>query len=660
MSAILGVFGAPEPVDDGVVDRMLARMRARGVERTGVWRDASVALAAGRHAWECGDAFSGDAFVVRDGDLAIAADASLYYRAELEQRLTAAGVCVCGSTPSHLILAAYRAWGRHCLQFLEGDYAFILWDAGVRRALSARDFAGTRPLFFAEVGSTLVVASTSSALLAHPGCSDDFNLNFLAECTSSLWLPERETAYSNIRAIPAGFMLTHSHNGSSLLTRHWRPPATDSQDHPPFDEAAAELRDRVRTATAERLSPHGTTTVFMSGGRDSPAVFASGQDALNQHANGKCLTPISISYPSGDLGREDEFITAIAQFWGAPIHWLDIRDIPFFERADEYAAQRDEPWALPYHAFNRALAKASARIGAHVALDGWGGDQLFQMSPVHLADLFRAGRWMALAREWRALKVSDWRFFFRMTIAPVLPAGLRRAAKLLRGGRPIPGWADGWVPEWVRPPFVKALRERQQSYNGGHPTASFATDELYLFLTSAMFSRGRGWLSALALSENVEIRSPLFDARVIELAVRRPVSERRVGRDTKFLLRAALRDLLPQDVLASRPQRTGVTANYLRDSMQDLYPALLRRVLRAPVRLAELGIIEPEVWRRAAERCLSSAWSDDVAMALCHTVHAELWLRARQQDWNTMMVNAWPSFRASRPISPLTMEVQRV
>jgi hypothetical protein len=78
------------------------------------------------------------------------------------------------------------------------------------------------------------------------------------------------------------------------------------------------------------------------------------------------------------------------------------------------------------------------------------------------------------------------------------------------------------------------------------------------------------------------------------------------------------------------------------------------------VLLAEFGVIDPEVWRRAAEECLSLTWNAEVGMALCHTLHTELWVRARQQDGNTTMANAWPSFRASRPISPLTREVQRV
>lgn len=639
MSGIVGVFPhAQASVDDAAITRMLWRMRARGTGLSAIWRAGGAVLAVTRNGWESDPEFSGAALVVRDGDLAVAADASLYYRSELESKLAGAGVRVPGSTPSHLILAAYRAWGEECVRSLEGDYAFILWDAARRQVFCARDFAGSRPLFYAEVGDALIVASTQGALRAYPDCPTAFNVTFLAEAAANVWLPADETAYTALRALPAGFGLSRTRGGTTVVSRHWHPPAIDSRDAPPFADAAAELRQRLRVAVEERLATHHGTAVWMSGGRDSSAVFASGQAVMReQPANGRRLSPISVSFPQGDLGREDEFITAIARHWGAPIQWLDIRDIPFFDRPAERAVRRDEPWALPYEGFKRALAGKSRAVGARVALDGWGGDQLFQVSPIHLADLFRGGRWLALAREWRALGVRDLRYFVRMAITPSLPQPLRVAARILRGGRPLPLESDAWIPSWVRRSWATVLKERQRAVSWGGASGSFASAELHTFLTNATMARVRGWLSSLALEEGLEARSPLYDARIIELAVRRPASERRAGRDTKRLLRAAMGGLLPEHVLAPRSRRTGVTDHYLRNSMRATYPRLLDDVLRSPVALAELGIIEPGAWRRAARACLADSWNPDVAMALCFTLHTEHWLRARMHESTSIM-----------------------
>ncbi|MBA3760702.1 MAG: hypothetical protein H0X07_09210, partial [Gemmatimonadales bacterium] len=162
MSGILGVFGlgACSP-DDRTVRSMLAGLARRGTE-CNILNAASgeATLATGRFPWEFAGGLSGPVSVVEDGALAVAADAGLYYQRDLRRQLQQAGVPVRGSTPSHLILAAYRAWGERCAERLEGDFAFVLWDGDKRRVVCARDFGGKRPLFHAQFGGTLAVAST--------------------------------------------------------------------------------------------------------------------------------------------------------------------------------------------------------------------------------------------------------------------------------------------------------------------------------------------------------------------------------------------------------------------------------------------------------------------------------------------------------------------
>jgi asparagine synthase (glutamine-hydrolysing) len=627
MSGIVGVFPRDRaPVEAALMQRMLSQMSARGNGCSAVWRGEGAALAVARNTWESTAEFSGEVLVVRDRELAIAADASLYYRADLQKKLAAMGARLQVTTPSHLILAAYRAWGDQCVRHLEGDYAFILWDERQDRVLCARDFGGSRPLFYAEIGDSLVVASTLHALRAHPHCPGGFNEYHLAETAANLWLSAYETAHSALTAVPAGFVLSRNRRGVSCLSRSWHPPTIDSRNAAPLAEAAAELRECLGRAVQERLAPEHITSVWMSGGRDSTAVFGAGQSVLQQRPGARRLRPVSLSYPLGHPGREDEFITAVAQYWNVPVHWLHLQEIPPVERPVWAAAQRDEPYEPPFETFNRAAARASRSLGARVALDGWGGDQLFASSPVYLADLLRTGRWMALAREWRAFQVHDFRSFFSTAITPTLPPFLHLAATWLRGGRRLQDELQHC--DWLSKRLEKTVRERQQCYVRGGRGSSLATQELYLSLTSATWSRVRGWHSALALEEGVEVRSPLYDGRVIELAVARPRDERRSGRDTKILLRAAMRGLLPDDVLAPRRARTGVPGNYFRNALRTTYAQLLNQVIDSSV-LGDLGVIDPRALRRSADACLSHSWNDAVSGALFFTLQTELWLRAR-------------------------------
>src|SRR5439155_3180180 len=163
----------------------------------------------------------------------------------------------------------------------------------------------------------------------------------------------------------------------------------------------------------------------------------------------QALRPVSISYPPGDPGREDALISAIAQQWNTPVHWLDIRDIPLVDHPAERAAARDEPFAQAYEIWNRALARGGRAIGARVAFDGNGGDHLFQTSPVFLADLLWRGRWFALTREWRASSLHGVREFLQWAVKPALGSRLLDIATILRGGKRLHGSYERWMPVWI-------------------------------------------------------------------------------------------------------------------------------------------------------------------------------------------------------------------
>src|SRR5690606_31149939 len=94
------------------------------------------------------------------------------------------------------------------------------------------------------------------------------------------------------------------------------------------------------------------------------------------------------------------------------------------------------------------------------------------------------------------------------------------------------------------------------------------------YLTYPYFPRVFGLASAMALEEGVELRSPLYDARIIELALARPRSERSSGGETKLLLRKAVEGLLPEHILAPRPTKTGTTSAYFERSMREGFPSL--------------------------------------------------------------------------------------
>ena len=631
MSAILGIFDARRQLPaDAVVRAMLGEMRARGAERVDLWRGEDAVIAVARHAWELEPGFSGSAMVVVDGSLVVAADASLYYRRDLQRKLSDAGVPAADDTPSRLVLAAYQAWGADCASRLEGDFAFLVYDRATRRVFASRDFAGRRPLFYLEQDRGLVVGSAISGVSAHPAYREEINLPAVASVAAGLLGASSETVYRGIFSLPAGQNLLWEAPLGVRTAPHFEPPIFESGSELGFDEAAEVLRALLCDATAERFAVGGKTSVWMSGGWDSTAVFGAGQQVLRERHKGECLEVISISYPPGDPGREDELIEAITGHWNCSARWLHIDDMPFFENVAERAAARDEPLTHVYETWNRALMAATRAAGSRVALDGMGGDGLFQVSPIFLADLLRTGRWLTLVREWRAKKLRfTKRDFFKTAVQPALPPALLSLATLLRGGRPLHHYMERSIPRWIDRGFVErhGMAALTKTPVQRRPGESASACETQWHLRTPWVPAILSWTSSAAVSEGLEIRSPLYDRRVIEFAATRPREERSQGGETKRLLRRAMRGLLPEHVLTPRTHRTGVTSGYLDRSMRSGLAPLLNEAFGSTSLLAEAGIVDVKQLRRSTAQYLRRQYPT-TAVELLMTLNAELWLRS--------------------------------
>ncbi len=632
MSGILGVFttSAGDLPDDSAIRRMLERMRPRGGDHTAILRDGFGVLAVVRHGWELAAGFSGPGLIVHEGDLTVVADAALYYREDLRRKLKVRGIRPTHDTPSHLILAAYRAWGHRCAEYLEGDWAFIVWDRKAHTVLCSRDFVGTRTLYYAQVGQTLIVATTMGAILAHPRCPQDLRPVALAEAAAGLLASSHETCYRVISLLSAGTNLTWKH-GSARTHRFWHPPV-GRESSLPFEDAADELRALLCRAVDERRALGGPTGVWLSGGYDSTAVFAAGEQVLRERGAGEHLCALSISHPPGDSGREDELITAVVNHWGGPIRWVERSSITMLDRACERAAERDDAFAHAFEASNRRLAQLARDTGCRVAFSGYGGDHLFQMSHIYLVDLFRTGRWRALAREWRAgpWAGTGFRALFRHAVQPGLPASLRALAGRFRGGHPLRGYLERELPDWIEPDFARrhGLLERERANTPKRGSLDYAAYEMYWYLTSAYWPRVASAVQGFALEHGVEIRSPLLDRRVIEFAAARAPHERRSGGETKRLLRRAMRGLLPEQVLAPRPHRTGTTHDHFTRSMREVHAAFVTETLNQPLALAELGIASTDRLRQRWDE-YRRANDHALGLQLFFTLQVELWLRAR-------------------------------
>jgi len=630
VSAIVGIFRTGDyPGPDPAAEGILAGMRQRGTARTQIWHGDGVTLGVGRFPWELEPDFSGPVLVLVDPDVVVAADARLIYHEDLRRKLKGKGVDPLGPSSSHLIAAAYRAWGPNCAEHLEGEFGFLLWDREKKRAFCSRDFLGKRPIYYAARKECLVVASTIGGVVSHPDVPDELNILSIAAAAAGMNAAGPETCYAAVQTLgPASEMIWRAGRVSGPR-RHWT-PVLSGEGTPSEAEAAEQLRELLINAVRERLAVTGDTTVWLSGGWDSPAVFAAGQEAVRRGAPGHLL-PVSISYPVGDPGREDELIQAIAARWNSPVHWIDIGDICLFDSPSDRTRTRDEPFRHIYQRWNEALAGGTRDQGSRVALDGNGGDQIFAVSPVFLADLFASGHWLSLRREWRALGGDGFRSLFQFAIQPALPRSVTSLITQVRGGRPLPGYVERRVPTWITPSIAGELVERDRDHlPRPSPWGAAAAESAWVW-ESWFVQRAIVHQATAALGRGVEARSPLADRRVVEFGLARPRSERASGGETKRLLRASMRGLLPEHVLARRPHRTGTTDGFSHDQVTRSFLPNQSRLLAGRPCLQEIGIMNTEAFRRAAKAYRHRSQAD-LRVALLYTYFAEEWLQRRKAE----------------------------
>jgi len=573
---------------------------------------------------EAGEDCSG--FAVED-DYVVLVDGTFYYLDDLSRALGRR--ISTSSTASQLLLEAFRSSGPGCVDQLEGDFAFLIWNRHTREVFCARDFTGRRALFLAEWSGGLVVATSLDSLAALPGFDARINVGAVGADAAGLFFAlDDETCMHGVRSLRSGHSCTWRHGKQIRSVRTWFPTA-DAGNDLRFDDAAFVLRDLIASAASERMSRVGPTAVWMSGGRDSTAVFAGARYATSGSNDSRSLLPISRSHPPGDSGREDEAIEEICDFWRVTPNWVDAQAIPLFDGLRNRDRWSSESFAQPFEGIARALAKAGHSLGACVALDGYGGDFLFQVSRVYLADMVLQGRIGGALREWRAMDGGREGMpgFFQYGIQPLMP----RWAKRARPGRMLRGPMERATPPWINTAFERehSLGDRFPALGPDAQSGRTAVDrEAQFYLTHQFFARVNARMFAFAKEQGVELRSPLLDSRVVRFALSRPREERNSRGDNKRLLRASMKDLLPASVLAPRRGKAGTLTSYFAQHMRTEGVRRLTQILPAG-ELAALGVVDSGKLTRAVEeyRTLGSRYPH-VESLFC-TLQAETWLRAR-------------------------------
>lgn len=433
------------------------------------------------------------------------------------------------ATAPEAILRLYERHGTGCVEHLDGEFAFLIWDISERKLFCARDHFGVKPLFYSVHGETILAGNTLDCLRSHPAVPEGFNDQALADFLLFGAIQDpAATAFQHIHRLPAAHTLTWC-NGALSTRRYWTLPVGQPLRYEKPEQYVEHFREELVRAAGDRVPPE-SAAVLMSGGVDSTLVAAA---ARKTGAKLKAFTVVC-DQPVADPERH--FSRLAGEYLGIPIEYLDAAPFELFSGREGFSVPTPEPVDNPLFAiFTTHLRLASGF--SNVALSGQGGDPLF-LNSAHLA--------AAMLRQGRFSEVLGgiWRYHSLRGGFP--PLGLRGELKQMLG-MPAPTYGDPY-PDWLSPEIEAELHLRERWAQakavkplGSHPDRpqaySALTDPVW---TSRFEMYDAGWSRA-----PLWVRHPLFDRRLVEFCLSIPPIPWFVQ---KTLARAAMKGWLPEPV----------------------------------------------------------------------------------------------------------------
>jgi len=625
-------FDRPQPK---VLHDMLARLEHRGPDGAGAWVNDRIGLAMRRLAIVGGD--SGEQPIWNeDHSVAVVCNGEIYNYQRVREQLEADGHRFSGESDVEVIVHLYEKYQTDCVHYLEGTYAFALWDELRHSVLVVRDRVGVKPIYFAETSEAFLFASEIGALLAHQDLSTDLGDIGLALYHTFRFVPGTYTVLDKIRKLPPGHLAVIQH-GRLQLRSYWQPfvgsggridTATDRNSETASRGAAGSLwrasiqrskllaqeiqhaQELLFDAVQSQVAPAVKASVLLSGGLDSTALLA-----MMQKATGQAQHTLTVGFerPRGFAERREYSELDQAQSVADAFHSHHQAELysaaEVLERLPEIIRDLDEPVADPTAIPLWFVSKLAKEAGNRVVFSGEGLDELFNGY-----DVYRQVRWNQRL-QWIPQAVRS------QALDLLQRSGLPGQGALRRSLQPLWAWYQGIGGTFSQreqrnlftdnPLLQRVLNIDAQEYVRTFLHARSQDSQLAQMTYFDVFA----WLpentlaksDKISMAHSIELRVPFLDKRLLEYALALPDIVKLRGKTGKWIVRQAVKEFVPAEVLARRkagfpvPISAWMFGEWKEFAQSTLFsPHAVTRDLYRPTEIVRLFKTEEKHRRRAA------------------------------------------------------------
>jgi asparagine synthase (glutamine-hydrolysing) len=598
-----GICGVYEYASSMRVDRQqLARMNAtlvhRGPDEDGFFLRDRVGLAMRR--LRIIDLAGGSQPIANEDEtISIVFNGEIYNYRELRKDLIRLGHRFRTQSDTEVIVHAYEQFGVQCVEHLDGMFAFAIYDEripGADRLFLARDPFGKKPLYYADLGETLVFGSEIKPILEDPRVSKEIDFEALHHYLSLLVIPAPWSIFKSIRKLPAGHWMLVDER-SPEIKPYWNCEPHSAEVLVSEREAVDEVRRLLFRAVEKRLVADVPLGAFLSGGLDSSLVVA-----IMARLSDRPVKTLSVGFEGPKTHNELPFARRLAEHCRTDHTELTLKP-DVVSMVHDLVRYADEPFGIS-SALPTLLIARAARERLTVVLTGDGGDEMFGGYSHYLWE-----RWASAFR--RLPRVAD---SVLLTAAGSLGRRIDGRAGALRSRitrfvsnarRPDASRRLGWGSAFSHDEKL-ALYSDDLSHLSSRTTTALleqyvegARDlepaavqnrlDVALWLPDEMLAK----VDRMTMGASIEARCPLLDRNLARflfgLPFRQKVPGSR-GRHLKHLLRRVAADLLPAELLERPKQGFNVPLDaWFRGSAGDFLTDVL-----SPERIRRRGWFQPE------------------------------------------------------------------
>lgn len=562
MCGIAGYFGQG---NEALIKTMMKHIKHRGPDSEGLWLRSDNSVGFGHTRLSIQDLTEAGAQPMQtaNADITLCYNGELYGHKDQRIALEKSGIQFKGNSDTEVLLAMYQLSGIKMLNELNGMFAFAAWNESEQSLVLVRDAMGIKPLYYSWVDGTLLFSSEIKPILAARQESVVPCPIAMEAFLKFLYVPGYRTLFEGIYKLEPGTFLRAQTHEKHEIVRWYRPSHTPVEKRDK-KELVQDVRTTLSEAVGRQLVSDVPVGAFLSGGIDSSSLVA----LASQQTSNNNLQCFAATYPENDIKREGGFgdlpyAKEVAKHFSLPLHITEVTPDCLYDMPT-MVETLEEPDADLTALVTSLLCESAAQNGSTVLLSGTGGDEVFQGYRTHLAYqqlgyIPNALRGLASKSLTAVSQIASNVLSARSNIA-------RRASRFARA-LPLQG-ADRHLAivnstEGL-PKGLSALCE--QGFYETLPNSTYLLDtfksqalvapnasegQLHSWLLTQSFLSDHNFLytDRCSMAKSLEVRVPFMDKELMDLCHRIPSHVHLKKGETKHLLKSAMEDLLPKNVI---------------------------------------------------------------------------------------------------------------